>query len=94
MVDFAPKPLTRMVPAHRKTVEFRWCKHNWMTFGFYRAARERHRMSIQTACFWCRADFKDDDVLALAQPMSGKNRLLCQSCAAETSSPNGSGSNG
>jgi hypothetical protein len=86
VVDFAPKPLTRIVPAHRKTVEFKWCKPDWMTFGVYRVARERHGMSIQTTCFWCRATFKDEDMLALVQPMRGKNTLLCQSCAAETSS--------
>lgn len=86
MVDFAPKPLTRIVPAHRKTVGFNWCKPDWMTFGVYRAARERAKMTIQVACFWCSARFKDEDMLALAQPEKGKNTLLCQSCAAETSS--------
>lgn len=83
MVDFNPGTLSRVVPAHRKTIKFNWCKRDFMLFGFYRGVREKRRMDVQSDCFWCRTPFKDDDMMALAQPEKGANKLLCQSCAGQ-----------
>lgn len=91
MVDFAPKPLSRIVPAHTRTIRFNWCKADFMLFGFYKGVREKRRMSIQSACFWCRVPFNDEDMMALAQPESGANKLLCQSCAGQITAVSASG---
>ncbi|KPK42092.1 MAG: hypothetical protein AMJ65_08200 [Phycisphaerae bacterium SG8_4] len=75
--------LSKQIPAHRKTEKFRWCKQDFMLYGKFRKARERYRMLCVKQCYWCRRDFQDDDMMALAAPMKGKNRLLCQGCAKE-----------
>lgn len=90
MVDFAPKSLSRVVPAHTRTVRFNWCKPDFMLFGFYKGVREKRRMSVQSACFWCRVPFKDDDMMGLAQPESGANKLLCPSCTSKIVTPSAS----
>lgn len=91
MVDFNPGSLSRLVPERLKTIRFNWCKRNFMKFGFYRGVCEKRRMEVQSTCFWCRTPFKDDDMMALAQPEKGANKLLCQSCAEKISSADTSG---
>lgn len=83
MNDFSAGTLSKVVPARRVTIKFRWCKREFQNFGFHRGVREKHGLSVQRACFWCKTPFKDEDMTALAQPESGKNQLLCQSCAAQ-----------
>jgi hypothetical protein len=73
--------LSRDVPKHTRTERFTWVKTDFMLFGTFKAARKRMSLKEYTACYWCRAPFSDDHMLALAQPEKGKNRLLCQDCA-------------
>lgn len=73
--------LSKTVPAHTKTVTFNWVHRQWQVFGDFKAARVRMGLGVYDKCFWCKKLFADSDVMALAQPTSGKNRVLCQDCA-------------
>lgn len=74
--------LSKIVPQRRCTIEFNWVKSDFMLFGTFRVAREK-RMGLRgmDKCFWCKKPFADADMMALAQPTSGANRVLCQGCA-------------
>lgn len=78
--------LSKVVPRHKVTAKFRWLTRNWMKFGNFKAARQRVGLGIHDKCWWCKAPFADSDVMALAQPETGANRVLCQRCA-ETMEP-------
>ena len=72
--------LTKTVPAHIKTVEFNWCKKDWMLMSpKYRKARMG--MTLMDSCFWCGHVFSDGETMSLAQPKSGLNKVLCCMCA-------------
>jgi hypothetical protein len=73
--------LSKVVPAHRKTMKFNWIHREFQLFGNFKAARTRMGLSIYDKCFWCKKPFADADMMALAQPTTGKNRVLCQGCA-------------
>jgi hypothetical protein len=81
--EVKPLALSRIVPAHRITEKFRWVQRNFRKFGVFKAARERIKLPVQDGCWWCKTLFADDDMMALAQPEKGANRLLCQDCAGE-----------
>ena len=73
--------LTRIVPSHRKTVEFNWCKNDFMEMSQrYRQVRAKFRHKMD-ACFWCGHAFSDGEMMALAQPKGRLNVVLCQDCA-------------
>lgn len=73
--------LTKVVPARRKTVELRWCKQEFMRMTpRYREIRKNLK-SPMDACWWCSHQFIDGEMMALAAPKKGTNKLLCQSCA-------------
>lgn len=76
--------LSRVVPRHTLRVRFQWCKREFMEFGVFKEARARMKTPIlqDGKCYWCHRPFKDDDMMALAAPESGTNKLLCQECAA------------
>ena len=74
--------LTKLIPEHRKTIEFNWCKRDFLLMSQdYRKVRERMH-SPMDSCSWCQHKFVDGEMMALAQPKHGKNWLLCQDCAA------------
>lgn len=73
--------LERVVPRHKQSVVFRWIKRDWMIFGAFKAARERMGLGVYGHCFWCKQPFAEIDMMALAQPEKGANRVLCQVCA-------------
>lgn len=73
--------LSWMVPAHRFTVTFNWCKRDFMPMSpKYREIRAKQSKPMDT-CFWCKHAFEDGEMMALAQPDKGGNKVLCQSCA-------------
>lgn len=75
--------LNKIVPARRLTLRCRWCKHDWMPMSArYREIRAKHK-SPMDACKWCTHKFADGEMMALAQPETGTNIVLCQTCAAE-----------
>ena len=75
--------LSRVIPQHRRIVEFRWCKKDFMEMSpKYRAIRAEMRKPMDS-CFWCQYKFKDGEMMALAAPMKGTNKILCQVCAAD-----------
>lgn len=81
--EVKPLALSRIVPAHRITERFNWVQRNFHKFGSFKAARERMNLPVQDGCWWCKTLFADDDMMALAQPEKGTNRLLCQTCVDE-----------
>lgn len=73
--------LSRMVPAHRYTVQFKWCKRDFSLMSpKFREIRAKCASPMDT-CFWCKHSFADGEMMALAQPDKGGNKVLCQSCA-------------
>ena len=78
--------LSKVIPSHRKTVEFLWCKNEFMEMSDrYRKARGTLPKSrgAKDSCFWCGYKFKNGDMMALAKPIGKTNKILCQSCATE-----------
>ena len=73
--------LSKTVPARTKTVKFNWVHREFQVFVDFKAARIRMGLSVYDKCFWCKRPFADADMMALAQPTTGKNRVLCQCCA-------------
>ena len=75
--------LTKIIPAHRRTVNFNWCKRDFMpmTPG-YRQMRSGSRAPMDK-CDWCNHAFVDNELMGLAQPTKGRNWILCQDCCEE-----------
>lgn len=87
-VSFAPDlALSRVVPRHKRTERFRWVKRDFMQFGVFKAARQRMGLREYDKCWWCKTPFAEADMMGLAQPEKGANRLLCQSCVAAMEAP-------
>ena len=75
--------LSKRIPARMKTVGFRWCKRDYMKMSDgYRAARAGLRRPMDT-CYWCGHPFADGEMMAVACPDKGANKVLCQGCADE-----------
>ena len=77
--------LSKTVPAHKVTKNFRWIKRDFMLYKTYREARTRLGMRIKPfdKCMWCKTRFEDEDMMALASVEKSGNKALCQTCAAE-----------
>jgi len=73
--------LTKTVPAHKKTVQFRWCKEKFSVMGpKWRFARRNLRKKLDK-CFWCHEPFEDGDSIGLGAQEKGPNVVLCSVCA-------------
>lgn len=72
--------LSRDVPRHTRTERFQWVNLDFMPFGVFKAARSRMKLKEYHQCYWCKKPFAEDDMIALAGPEKGANRLLCQDC--------------
>lgn len=85
--------LSRRIPARIETVRFRWIKREFLPHDErFIAAREhilKGRKDPMGHCFWCRRDFKDGEMMALAAREKGANVTLCQECAALAREVNG-----
>ena len=72
--------LSKIIPAHIKTVKFTHVKKEFLKMGpGYRTARARMRNPLDT-CFWCEHPFKDGEWMALGIPEKGTNKVMCQEC--------------
>jgi len=72
--------LSKIVPSRRKTIKFNWCNKEFLVMSEkYRSAR--NKMRPMDTCFWCGHKFDNGEMMALAQPEKGANKLLCQTCA-------------
>ena len=75
--------LSRRIPAKTKTLEFLWCKKDYMAFNeAWRAARARMGRPLDS-CFWCSHDFLEGEMMATACCTKKGNKMLCQDCATE-----------
>jgi len=75
--------LSKRIEARTKTVRFKWVHRNFLPMGdAFRKVRAKSRNPMDK-CKWCGHVFADGEMVALAQPMTGTNMVLCQSCAAE-----------
>ena len=73
--------LSKHVPARTKTVKFNWCQKDWLPMSQqYRNIRSRLRNPMDK-CFWCGHEFEDGELMSLAQPEKGTNKVLCHLCA-------------
>ncbi len=73
--------LSKVIPTHKKVVEFNWCKKDWLQISpRYREIRGKSRNPMDS-CFWCGHKFADGEMMALAQPKTGTNKTLCSTCA-------------
>jgi len=73
--------LSKKIPAHTKTVEFNWCRKDFMVMcQKFRDIRSQSSNPMDS-CFWCNHEFVDGEMMALAQPKKGVNKPLCQKCA-------------
>lgn len=73
--------LSKVIPQHVHSISFNWCvRHFTRMSPEYRAIRARMKNPMDD-CFWCRHAFVDGEVMALAQPEKGGNKVLCQTCA-------------
>ena len=89
-VQFGNAALSRIVPAHRHTMEFNWVNRDFMVMSpKFREIRAKLRKPMD-ACKWCGHPIADGEMMALAQPKKpgSANVILCQGCAAlATSNP-------
>ena len=73
--------LSRHIKARTHTEKFNWCNKDFMAMSpDYRKIRGRMRNPMD-ACHWCKHPFKDGEMMAIAQPVKGRNRVLCGNCA-------------
>lgn len=73
--------LSKIIPKRKKIIEFNWCKKDFMEMtDRYREIRNKMKRP-NDSCFWCNYKFKNGDIMGLAQPKKGFNKILCQKCA-------------
>lgn len=73
--------LTKRVPARVVMKATLWCNKNFLAMSpGYRAARAKCR-SPMDSCFWCKHEFTDGEMMALACFVKKGNKVLCQDCA-------------
>lgn len=77
--------LSKIVPAHRVSLELTWIKRDWMHFGAFKAARTKMKLDFKQTCYWCKKPFGDADLMALAGRSRKTNVLLCQGCVDKAS---------
>ena len=73
--------LTKIIAAHKKTVEFTLCKE-FMLFSVFDKGRKRIKKKM-VDCFWCGYAFRDEDMVYIAVAVKGGNKILCEKCATE-----------
>jgi len=82
--------LSRVIPARRKTVKFKWVYKFFMQatdeYLKIRDGLHKSRRGTMTFCDWCKKPFEKDEWFALAQPKikqdgPKRNWTLCHGCA-------------
>ena len=88
--------LTKIIPARRQTVEFKWayknCQQATEIYLKIRNGLHKSRRGSMTRCDWCKRPFEINEWFALAQPIRGnegpkRNWALCNQCADEMGAP-------
>jgi uncharacterized CHY-type Zn-finger protein len=80
--------LSKRIPARTKTIEFEWCKQEYMKMSpGFKEIRAKSRNPMDK-CWWCGHEFEDGEMMALAHPEGKKNVVLCQTCVAEMQGEN------
>ena len=75
--------LRKRIPARTHVEKFNRCITDFMEMSQeYRDIRARFQNKMDS-CHWCKRKFVDGEMMALAQPTKGKNKVLCLSCAYE-----------
>ena len=74
--------LTKMIPARRKTVTARWCKLEWKPKGDIPEHPDGWWDHLRH-CYWCRHEYADGEMMAMAEFERIGNKTLCHSCATE-----------
>ena len=65
-----------------ETMEFIWCDTNYVEMSDeYREIRRKTGRDLMDKCFWCHHPFGNGELMALARPRRGSNKVLCQTCA-------------
>ena len=74
--------VSKIVPAHRKTINFNWVRRDFQKFGFFKESRLRMKCGVEgwQTCFWCKHKFTDDEVFGIGQLEKGPNKPLCSAC--------------
>ena len=73
--------LSKIVPKHRVTQYFLWCKKDWVTIDpTFRSIRSGAKNKMDT-CFWCKHEFSDGEFMSLAAREKRTNVVLCADCA-------------
>lgn len=80
--------LSKRIQAHTRSVELRWCKNEFMEMSSGWRRRRSATSKPMDHCFWCGHAFDDGEMMALARPMKGGNKVLCQKCAGEVDAEN------
>lgn len=75
--------LSKTIPAGKETVKFTACQKEFLVMSQnFRDIRSKSKNPIDK-CFWCGHHFEDGEMMALAIPEEGVNKVLCQKCAGE-----------
>ncbi len=75
--------LSKKIPARTKTIKINWCTKDWVVMSQkYRDIRNKyHNKKFGFYCDWCRHEFENGESMSIAQPVKGKNMILCSRCA-------------
>jgi len=79
--------LSKVVPSKRKSIDILWCHMDAFIYDeTFRRVRMRSKRKLDH-CYWCRKEFSDSEVIALACVKDCGNKVFCQSCANLIDSP-------
>ena len=81
MNDCLPLKLSRRIPARTLTLKARWCKKEWLPMSNQFRVIRSGCGNPMDRCYWCRHDFEDGEMMALAAFEGKLNKTLCQACA-------------
>ena len=73
--------LSKIIPARKETIKAHWCKKDFMKMSDrYKQIRKGFKNPM-TSCFWCKHQFVNDEMMALACIKGKGNKVFCQKCA-------------
>ncbi len=77
--------LTKTIVSRKVTVTFAWCKKDFLIMSqSYRNLRAKCRNPM-CSCYWCKHNFTDGEMMALAHVVGKGNKTLCQQCVSDLS---------
>lgn len=79
--------MSKIVPERIETFKALWCRKNFCAMGpQYRQIRSEMKDKMDR-CYWCKYEFKDGEMMALAAEAYKGNKILCQQCAEQLLTP-------